>query len=222
MSVRRIPVIERIMGANDALALSNRELLDAQRVHAVNLMASPGAGKTSLIIALAHALQGRRRVIVLEGDVASDVDTAQVRAAGIPAVQVNTGGACHLDATLVGVGLAQLDLANADLLFIENVGNLICPVGFALGEHTRIALASIPEGDDKPLKYPGIYSAIDALVITKLDLLPYIAFDMAEFGRRVRSLNPDIRLFETSIVTGAGIAELADWLVETTTTHGTG
>jgi len=218
MSVRRIPVIERIMGANDALAQANRRLLDAQHVHAVNLMASPGAGKTSLIIALAHVLQSRRRVVVLEGDIASDVDARLVRAAGIPAVQVNTGGACHLDATQVGQGLAQLDLADADLLFIENVGNLVCPVNFALGEHTRIALASIPEGDDKPLKYPGIYSAVDALVVTKLDLLPHIRFDLPEFRRRVRSLNPQISLLEVSVVTGAGLEALADWLAGLTAT----
>jgi hydrogenase nickel incorporation protein HypB len=214
MAPRQIPVVERIMGANDALALHNRALLDAHHVHAVNVMAAPGAGKTSLIIRLAQALHGRLRVAVIEGDVASDVDAEKVQRAGIPAAQVNTGGGCHLDAPLVRYGLEQLDLDAADLLFIENVGNLICPVGFALGEHTRLAIASIPEGDDKPHKYPQIYANVDALVITKMDLLPYIPFDLPEFRRLVRSLNPDIRLFEVSVMTGAGIEELAGWLVE--------
>ncbi|NLG28401.1 MAG: hydrogenase nickel incorporation protein HypB [Chloroflexi bacterium] len=218
MSTRSIPVIERIMGANDSLAQANRALLDAHRVHAVNLMAAPGAGKTTFIIAIANALRGRRRVAVLEGDVASDIDAARVRAAGIPATQVNTGGACHLDAPLVRAGLERLDLDAADLLFIENVGNLVCPVGFALGEHTRVALASIPEGDDKPLKYPSIYSAVDALVITKVDLRPYLPFDMPEFRRLVRSLNPEIRLFEVSAVTGEGLEELVAWLAELSAT----
>jgi hydrogenase nickel incorporation protein HypB len=213
MSPDRIPVIERIMGANDDLAAQNRRLLDAHHVHAINIMASPGAGKTSLDPGHAQALQGRQRVAVVEGDVASSVDTDKVRAIGVPAVQINTGGGCHLDANQLRGALEQLNLDEADLLFIENVGNLICPVSFDLGEHTRVAIASVPEGDDKPHKYPGIYSAVDALVVTKIDLLPWIDFDMAEFQRLARSLNPDIRIFQLSCVTGEGIAEWVNWLL---------
>ena len=133
---------------------------------------------------------------------ASSVDTDKVRAAGVPAVQINTGGNCHLDAPQVRGALEQLPLAETDLLFIENVGNLICPVAFDLGEHTRLAIASVPEGDDKPHKYPGIYSAVDVLVLTKIDLLPYVPFNRAEFRRLVTSLNPCIRIFELSCVSG--------------------
>ena len=216
MSPKRIPVVERIMGANDTLALENRARLDAHGVHGINVMASPGAGKTTLLIETARRLAGQRRMAVIEGDVASDVDATQVRAAGVPAVQINTGGGCHLDATQLRQGLDQLDLDGVDLLFIENVGNLICPVGFALGEHTRVALASVPEGDDKPHKYPSIYANVDALVITKVDLLPWIPFDRAEFRRLVRSLNPSIRLFEVSCISGAGLGEWIAWLLELT------
>jgi hydrogenase nickel incorporation protein HypB len=214
MGPNRIPVIERIMGANDTLALENRARFDTHGLHAINVMAGPGAGKTSLIIRTAHALRGRHSVCVVDGDIASNVDTETILAAGIPAAQVNTAGACHLDARMLRYGLDQLDLDAADILFIENVGNLICPVGFALGEHTRVAISSIPEGDDKPHKYPTIYTNVDALVINKIDLLGAVAFDLPEFRRLVRSLNPDIRIFEVSCTTGQGIDVWADWVAE--------
>jgi hydrogenase nickel incorporation protein HypB len=216
MTANEIPVVERILSANDNLAGRNRMLLDAQQVHAINIMASPGAGKTTLILRTAQALHGQRSLAVIEGDIASSVDTDKVRAIGVPAVQINTGGNCHLDAIQVGEALGQLQLQGVDLLFIENVGNLICPVAFDLGEHTKLAIASIPEGDDKPYKYPGIFSAVDALVITKTDLLPWVPFDLPEFRRLVRSLNPDIRIFELSCVTGAGMDEWVQWLLELT------
>jgi len=211
---KRIPVIERIMGANDALALENRQLLDRYGVHAINLMASPGAGKTTLILKTIEALRGRIRMAAIEGDLASRVDADKVLRAGVPAVQINTGGGCHLDAVQVRDALGQLPLEDIDLLVIENVGNLVCPVGFALGEHTRVGLSSVPEGDDKPLKYPTIFANIDALVVTKSDLLPYIPFDMVEFKRLVRSLNPDMAMFECSCMTNEGLDEWAQWLIE--------
>ena len=217
MTPEQIPVVEQILGANDAAAARNRALLDAHGVHGINVMASPGAGKTTLITRTALALRERRRVAVIEGDVASSVDADKVRALGLPAVQINTGGGCHLDALQVGVALDQLPLSEVDLLFIENVGNLICPVGFDLGEHTRVAIASVPEGDDKPHKYPGIYSAVDVLVISKADLLPYIPFDLDEFRRLVRSLNPDIAIFVVSCTTGAGMDEWIEWLLRRAT-----
>jgi len=216
MLEKRVPVVERILGANDALASANRALLDTHGVHAVNIMASPGAGKTTLILRTAQALRGRRSLAVIEGDIASSVDADKVRAAGVPAVQINTGGNCHLDAAQIHGALQQLPLDDADLLLIENVGNLICPVAFDLGEHTRLAIASVPEGDDKPHKYPGIYSAVDVLVLTKIDLLPYVPFDRVEFRRLVRSLNPAIRVFELSCVTGEGVDEWIAWLLERT------
>ena len=217
MTPEQIRVIEDILGANDSVAAQNRASLDAQGVHCINVMASPGAGKTTLIMHTALALRERLRVAVIEGDVASNVDADRVRAAGFAAVQINTGGGCHLDAPQVRSALRQLTLDHIDLLFIENVGNLICPVGFDLGEHTRLAITSVPEGDDKPHKYPGIYSAVDVLIITKTDLLPYVAFDVGEFRRLVRSLNPDIAIFEVACTTGAGMDEWVEWLFKRVT-----
>jgi len=213
---KTIPVIERIMGANDRVALHNREILDRHHIHAVNVMASPGAGKTSLISSTVQALGGRKRVGVIEGDLASTVDTDRLRAMGVTAVQINTGGQCHLDANQVREGLDALPLDSLDIVFIENVGNLVCPVGFALGEHTRAGISSVPEGDDKPHKYPTIFANIDVLVVNKTDLLPYIPFDMIEFKRLVRGLNPAVRIFELSCVTGEGIDEWAQWLIDHT------
>ena len=211
--VKRIPVIERIMSANDEQALENRRLLDRHGVHAINVMASPGAGKTSLILSTIAALEGRLRVGVVEGDLASDVDAQKVRRAGVPAVQINTGGGCHLDAPQLHAALQELPLADLDLVFIENVGNLVCPVGFALGEHTRLGISSVPEGDDKPHKYPTIFANIDALVVNKIDLLPYIPFDMTEFERLVRTLNPNVSVLPLSCVTGEGISAWIEWII---------
>ena len=216
MSAKRIPVIERIMGANDNVALQNRATFDANHVHVINVMASPGAGKTTLIMAAIEALKGAKRVGAIEGDLASDVDTQKVIQAGAPAVQINTGGGCHLDAPQVAGALPALPLGELDLVFIENVGNLVCPVGFALGEHTRMAISSVPEGDDKPLKYPTIFANVDALVVSKTDLLPYIPFDMAKFKDRARGLNPDIQIFPVSCVTGEGLDEWVAWLTSLT------
>lgn len=212
MSPNQVPVGERILSANDRQAAENRALMAAHGIHAVNVMASPGAGKTTLIIETIRRLAGTRRVGVIEGDVASSVDADRVRAEGVPAVQINTGGGCHLDALQIQQALRELPLSEIELLFIENVGNLICPVGFDLGEHTRLAIASVPEGDDKPLKYPSIFTETDALVITKTDLLPYIPFDLAAFRRLVEHLNPNTHIFEVSCVTGAGLDEWVQWL----------
>ncbi len=208
----RIPVVERIMKANDDVAASNRQLLDEHGVHAVNILAAPGAGKTSVILAVAAALKGKCRVGVIEGDLASDIDSRKVRMAGLPVYQINTGGECHLDANQVRVALDQLPLDEIDLLFIENVGNLICPVEFALGEHTRLAISSVPEGDDKPYKYPPVFANVDVLALNKADLLPFMPFDVAEFERVVRTLNPEIAFFTVSSTKGTGIPALADWL----------
>jgi len=214
MSTRRVPVVERIMKANDVQAMENRSIFDANGVHVVNIMASPGAGKTSLILETVRRLGDRVCMAAIEGDLASTVDTDKVRAGGIPAVQINTGGGCHLDANQVGRALPDLPLEDLDLLFIENVGNMVCPVGFYLGEHTRVAISSIPEGDDKPHKYPKIFANVDVLVINKVDLLPYLAFDMDAFLGLVRGLNPEIEIFPVSCVTGEGFDAWTTWLHE--------
>jgi hydrogenase nickel incorporation protein HypB len=208
-----LPVIEKILSANDMIALENGTLLDEHGVVAINVMASPGAGKTSLILRSIEALQGQLRVGVIEGDVAGRVDADKVAETGTPVVQINTGGGCHLDAPQVQSALQQLPLDEIDLLFIENVGNLICPTGFALGEHINVMIANVPEGHDKPIKYPGMFTVVDALILNKVDLMPYLDFDREAFHAAVRALNADAPLFEVSCKTGMGIDSWTDWLL---------
>ncbi|MGD0174210.1 MAG: hydrogenase nickel incorporation protein HypB [Anaerolineales bacterium] len=208
-----IPIVENILSANDRLAEENRARLDAAGVFAINLMASPGAGKTSLILATLATLAGRLRLGVIEGDLAGSIDADKAAAAGIPAVQINTGGECHLDAVMIRGALDSLPLGQIDLLIIENVGNLVCPVAFQLGSHLNLLIASIPEGDDKPYKYPGMYRGVQALVINKTDLLPYVPFNMDYFRRGVQALNPGLATFPLSCRTGEGLPAFADWLV---------
>ena len=208
-----LPVVEKILSANDMVALENRKLLDEHGVLAVNVMASPGAGKTSLILRTIEALKGRLRAGVIEGDVAGHVDADKVAESGTPVVQINTGGGCHLDAPQVQSALKQLPLEQIDVLFIENVGNLICPTGFALGEHVNMMIANVPEGHDKPIKYPGMFSEVDALVLNKIDLMPYIDFDLEAFRTAVTALNADAPQFLVSCKTGEGIQEWAEWLL---------
>lgn len=201
------------MSANDQIALDNQRLLDDNRVVAINLMASPGAGKTSLILRTIDALAPKLRLAVVEGDTAAvTIDADKVSARSVPAVQVNTGGECHLDAVMLQAALPQFDLSLIDLMIVENVGNLICPANFRLGTHKNVVIASVPEGDDKPYKYPGIYRGLDALVINKLDLLPYVDFDMDYFRRGVEMLNPGLVTFPLSCQNGEGLSAWVDWL----------
>jgi hydrogenase nickel incorporation protein HypB len=209
---QRIAVVEKIMDANERLAAVNRARLDAAGVVGLNFMASPGAGKTSLIEATIRGLHGRARLAVIDGDIATSIDADRAAAAGATAVQINTGGDCHLDAIMIQLGLEQIDLNQIDLLIIENVGNLICPANFQLGVHKNVLIASVPEGDDKPYKYPGIYQGVDALVINKTDLLPYVKFDMDYFRRGVEILNPGLITFPLSCRTGEGIPEWLEWI----------
>jgi hydrogenase nickel incorporation protein HypB len=209
---QRIAVVEKILGANDRLAEENRRRLDGAGVFGLNLMASPGAGKTSLIERTLAALVPELRVGVIDGDVATSIDADRAAAAGATAVQINTGGECHLDATMLQGGLDALDLNALDLLLVENVGNLICPAAFALGTHQSALIASIPEGDDKPYKYPTMYRGVNALVINKIDLLPYVPFDLAYFRRGVELLNPGLVTFEVSCRTGQGLEDWVKWL----------
>jgi hydrogenase nickel incorporation protein HypB len=212
--VTQVDVGEKILSANDRIAVQVRQALDEQGVLGLNLMGSPGAGKTSVILVTAQALTNRLEFAVIEGDIASQVDADKVAAAGIPVHQINTGGMCHLDAPMVREALKQLSTAGTDLLFVENVGNLVCPNEFALGTHRQILIASVPEGDDKPYKYPAMFQDADAIVLNKIDLLPYIDFNLDSYRRLLQGLNPDVALFPVSCKTGEGVGAWADWLVE--------
>jgi hydrogenase nickel incorporation protein HypB len=217
---QRIPVVENILSANDRLAAENRARLDAAGVFAINLMASPGAGKTSLIEQTLPRLAEKLRVAVIEGDIATSFDADRVLSAGAhAAVQINTGGECHLDAVMLRSALDQLDLTRLDLLLVENVGNLVCPASFQLGTHKSVLIASIPEGDDKPYKYPAMYRGVNALIINKIDLLPYVPFRMDFFRRGVEALNPGLTTFPLSCRSGEGLQAWLDWLVQHATRH---
>jgi len=210
----RIPVVEKILSANDRIAYENRAILDAAHVFAINLMASPGAGKTSLIEQTVPRLSSQLRIGVIDGDIATSLDAERAAAAGAQSIQINTGGDCHLDAVMIRSALAQLALENIDLLIVENVGNLICPANFQLGTHKSILVASVPEGDDKPYKYPGIYHGVDALVINKIDLLPYVTYNMDYFRHGVEILNPGLISFPLSCRTSEGLDAWLTWIVE--------
>lgn len=210
--MRRITIVENILSANDRLAASNQEILNQAGVLALNFMASPGAGKTSLIEVTIRQLTGKRRLAVVDGDIATSYDADRAAAAGAYAVQINTGGECHLDAGMLSAVIPEINLNDFDLMIVENVGNLVCPASFNLGTHKSVLIASIPEGDDKPYKYPGMYRGVDALVINKIDLLPYVPFDMDRFRRGVELLNPGVIAFPVSCKTGEGIADWINWL----------
>lgn len=211
----RIPVVERILSANDKLAEENKSRLDDARVLGINLMASPGAGKTSLIEQTLPRLAERLRVGVIDGDIATSIDADRASAAGAAvAVQINTGGECHLDAVMLHQALGQIRLEDVDMLLVENVGNLVCPADFRLGTHRSVLIASVPEGDDKPYKYPGMYRGVDALVINKIDLLPYIDFKMDYFRKGVEVLNPGLVTFPLSCRTGEGLEDWVHWLLD--------
>lgn len=214
MMIERVPVVEKILGANERLAADNRARLDAAGVFSLNFLVSPGAGKTSLVEQTVGRLAGRLRLAVIDGDIATSLDADRAAAAGAKAVQINTGGECHLDAVMLQGALDALDLTDIDLLIVENVGNLVCPANFVLGTHCSILVASVPEGDDKPYKYPGAYRGVDALVINKIDLLPYVDFDMDYFRRGASALNPGLITFPLSCRTGEGVEAWIEWLSE--------
>jgi hydrogenase nickel incorporation protein HypB len=215
-----ISIVENIMSANEQLAEQNRSWLDRAGVFAINLMASPGAGKTSLIEQTLKRLPKSIKVAAVDGDIATSIDADRANAAGAVAVQINTGGECHLDAIMLRNALEQLgDLSRFDLLIVENVGNLICPAAFKLGTHKSVLVASIPEGDDKPYKYPGMYQDVDALVINKIDLLPYIPFKLDYFRKGVEILSPNLETFLVSCMTGEGLDNWVNWLEENVQSH---
>lgn len=210
-----VTVVEKILSANDRLAEQNRARLDQAGIFGLNIMAAPGAGKTSTILRTILALGSQITIGVVEGDTAAvTIDADKVIAAGMPAVQINTGGECHLDAVMIGGALNQLPLDRIDLLIVENVGNLICPAAFSLGTHANVLISSVAEGDDKPYKYPNIYRGIDALIINKIDLLPYVEYNLEYFRRGVEMLNPGVMTFPISCRTGEGVAEWVNWLMK--------
>ena len=215
MTTTRVTVVEKILSANDRLADQNRARLDGAGVFGINIMASPGAGKTSTILRTIKGLAASNiRLGVVEGDTAPvTIDADKIIAAGMPAVQINTGGECHLDAVMLGGALPQLPLDEIQVLIVENVGNLICPASFALGTHLNVLIASVAEGDDKPYKYPNIYRGIDALIINKIDLIPYVEFNMDYFRRGVEMLNPGVTTFPISCRTGEGVEQWVSWLL---------
>ncbi len=212
--MKRIPVVENILHANEVLANELRQRLDVAGVLGINLMASPGAGKTSFITATVNEIKEQLQIGYVDGDIATTIDAEKIARLGIPVVQINTGGNCHLDANILSPALDKLPLDDLDLLLIENVGNLVCPANFQLGTHYNILIASIPEGDDKPYKYPTMYRGVDALVINKIDLMPYIDFDMDYFRRGVEILNPGLVTFPLSCRTGEGVERWMGWLTQ--------
>jgi hydrogenase nickel incorporation protein HypB len=212
-AVESIEVITAILDENDRVARHNREHFDSQGVLALNLMSSPGSGKTSLLEATIKALQGELRVAVIEGDLATENDAARIRACGVPAVQITTGNACHLDAQMVHDALHDLPLAGLDVLFVENVGNLVCPASFDLGVHRNITLLSVPEGDDKPAKYPVMFRGADLALITKVDLLPHLEdFSVERARASLRQVGFSGGVIELSKRGGDGLHSWLDWL----------
>ena len=215
---KTIPVVQKILNANDEIAQQNQEILDQLGILAINIMASPGSGKTSLILRTIKELSGSINIGVIEGDTAPvTIDSDKISKLKIPVTQINTGGKCHLDAMMVKTGMDALDLTVLELLIIENVGNLVCPAAFRLGEHKNVVVASIPEGDDKPYKYPGAYRGVEVLIISKIDLLPYVPFDMEYFRKGVEILNPGLITFVLSAKSGEGMDRWADWLCDKVT-----
>jgi hydrogenase nickel incorporation protein HypB len=208
-----IEVLEDLLHENDRQADHNRAHFDEQGVLAINIMSGPGSGKTSLLEATIKALPAGLRVAVIEGDLETENDAERIRRHGVPAVQITTGMACHLDAHMVHEALHDLPLRNVDILFIENVGNLVCPASFDVGQHANVLLLSVTEGDDKPAKYPVMVRAADRMLITKMDLLPYIEeFSVSRARAAVREIRADLPVTEVSAKTGHGLASWMDWL----------
>jgi len=208
----KVRVVQNVLDANDRIANGNRTLFDEKDLYVMNLMSSPGAGKTTLVERTILALRERVRIAVIEGDIQDTCDADRVAALGIPAVQINTGGGCHLDGNMVREALTDLNLDGTDLLIVENVGNLVCPAEFRIGENDKVMILSVPEGADKPAKYPLMFQEASALLINKIDLLPYVDFDLAKARRDTRALNPGIEIFEVSCKTGEGLEGWIAWL----------
>lgn len=207
-----IKVLRNIMEVNDYVARENRRVFDEKGILVLNLMSSPGAGKTTLLERTLDALKSEYRMAVIEGDIATQLDAERIQRHGVPVLQINTQGGCHLDANMIRNALESINLDGVRILFIENVGNLVCPAEFALGEDMKVTILSVTEGDDKPEKYPVMFRQSKALVINKVDLLPYVDFDIEAAKRRALALNPRLTVFEVSCRTGQGLTAWLEWL----------
>jgi len=210
----KVKVVTRILEANERIAADNRRIFDDSGVYVINLMSAPGAGKTSLLERTIKELNKKLKVAVIEGDIAGTQDAERIGSLGVPVIQINTGGACHLDANMINEVLGELPLKEIELLFIENVGNLVCPAEFNIGEDMKMMLLSITEGDDKPLKYPLMFQESSALILNKIDLLQHTNVSIDKIKKDAMSLSPSIKIFEISCRTGEGISEWTDWLVK--------
>jgi hydrogenase nickel incorporation protein HypB len=220
--MKKIEVIQNVLEANDTIANRNRQLLDKHRIFVINIMSAPGAGKTSLILQTLARLKGKLNIAVIEGDVASTVDAEKVQSKAKAVVQINTRNmpeSCSLMAAMIESALKDMPLDDIGLILIENVGNLICPAEFTLGEHRRVVISSLPEGDDKPIKYPLIFVDADAVIINKMDLLPHVDFNIAEFRRSITGLNPKVEVFQLSCKTGEGVERWCSWILEQVKTN---
>ena len=209
-----IDMKQPILDKNDSLASELRKRFAVNHVYVVDLLASPGSGKTSTILATIDALRDEFNIAVIEGDIASSVDSERIKAQGIPAVQINTGGACHLESDMIRRAVDVLDLDDLDLVLLENVGNLVCPTDFDLGENAKVMILSVPEGDDKPLKYPGVFQIAQAVILNKVDTMPVFNFNREAFDESVRQLNPSAPIFPIAATTGEGVEAWANWLRE--------
>lgn len=210
----QITVMENIMAANDMIARENRRIFDQSGVFVINLMSSPGAGKTTLLERTVAALKEEFSIAVIEGDIRGMLDAERIERFGVPVLQINTGGECHLDANMIRNGLDEIDLSGRDLLIIENVGNLVCPAEFKVGEDRKVVILSVPEGDDKPYKYPLMFKESQAMIINKIDLLGLVDFDTHKVEQNVLALNSDMKFFHLSCKTREGLDAWFDWLRE--------
>ena len=210
----KVSVVKNVLAANDRIAAENREIFDKNKVYVINLMSSPGAGKTSLVERTILALRDKYRIGVIEGDIQDTYDADRIAKLDIPVVQINTGGACHIDGNMIREAMPTFDLSKTDLLIVENVGNLVCPAEFKIGENVKIMLLSTPEGADKPAKYPLMFQESAALLINKIDLMPYVDFDLAKAKRDALSLHKDLKIFEVSCKAATGLDAWTQWLTE--------
>lgn len=209
----KVTIAQNILAANDTIAQEIQQSLAARGIRTINVMSSPGAGKTTLLERTIARLQRQLGIGVIEGDIETSADAERIEAAGAEVVQINTRGACHLEAHMIRDALAELDLAHINLLFIENIGNLICPAAWNLGEDLRVVLVSTTEGDEKPAKYPQMFAVSQVMIVNKLDLLPYVDYDLEKVKHQALAVNPHLRIFEVSCRTGTGLEAWCDWLI---------
>jgi hydrogenase nickel incorporation protein HypB len=211
--VPKITIAQNILAANDTIAQDIQQLLTSREIRTINLMSSPGAGKTTLLERTIELLRGKLDIGVIEGDIETGTDAERIEAAGAETVQINTRGACHLEAHMIRDALAEINLAKIRLLFVENIGNLVCPASWKLGEDIRIVMASTTEGDEKPAKYPQMFAVSQVMIVNKIDLLPYVDYEIEKVRKQALEINPNLRIFEVSCRTGEGLDAWCEWLI---------